>query len=121
MQLSVQRYLQQKKRLNSKIFPYLNRKYLMDFFHSEEPRLWKRYLLIVIDGSKAEVPNSKENKETFGNNGNQHSKTGQVRALVNGIYDVLNHFCLDIEMEHSSVSKNELAKRNLYALTLRKT
>ena len=57
---------------------------------------------------KREVPNSKENRETFGNSGNQHSKTGQVR----GMYDILNHFYLDIEIEHISVSENELAKRN---------
>ena len=113
MQLSVQGYLQQRKRLNSEIFPYLNRKYLMDFYHSDEPGLWKGYLLIAIDGSKAEVPNSKENRVTFGNSGNQYSKTGQVRALVSGMYDVLNHFYLDIEVAHISISENELAKRNL--------
>ena len=67
MQLSVQGYLQQRKRLNPEIFPYLNRKYLMDFYRSDEPRLWKGYLLIAIDGSKAEVPNSKDNREAFGN------------------------------------------------------
>lgn len=113
MQLSIQGYLQQRKRLNPEIFPYLNHNYLMDFYHSDEPKLWNGYLLIAIDGSKAEVPNSKENRETFGNSGNQHSKTGQVRALVSGMYDILNHFYLDIEIEHISVSENELAKRNL--------
>ena len=113
MQLSIQGYLQQRKRLNPEIFPYLNRNYLMDFYHSDEPKLWNGYLLIAIDGSKAEVPNSKENRETFGNSGNQHSKTGQVRAVVSGMYDILNHFYLDIEIEHISVSENELAKRNL--------
>ncbi len=113
MALSVQGYLQQRKRLNPEIFPYLNRRYLMDFYHSEEPKLWKGYLLAAVDGSKAEVPNSKENRETFGNSGNQHSKTGQVRALVSGIYDILNHFYLDIEIEHISISEIELAKRNL--------
>ena len=64
MQLSIQGYLQQRKRFNPEIFPYLNRNYLMDFYHSDEPKLWKGYLLIAIDGSKAEVPNSKENRET---------------------------------------------------------
>ena len=113
MALSVQGYLQQRKRLNPEIFPYLNRRYLMDFYHSEEPKLWKGYLLAAVDGSKAEVPNSKENRETFGNSGNQHSKTGQVRAFVSGIYDILNHFYLDIEIEHISISEIELAKRNL--------
>ena len=113
MRLSVQGYLQQRKRLNPDIFPYLNRRYLMDFYHSDEPMLWKGYLLAAIDGSKAEVPNSKENRETFGNSGNQHSETGQVWALVSGMYDVLNHFYLDIEVEHIFVSENELAKRNI--------
>lgn len=116
MQLSVQGYLQQREHLNLEIFPYLNRKYLMDFYHSDELKLWKGYLLIAIDGSKAEVPNSKENRETFGNSGNQHSKTGQVRVLVRGMYDVLNHFYLDIGIDHISVSENELAKRNLKQL-----
>lgn len=117
MQLSVQGYLQQRKRLNPKIFSYLNCKYLMDFYDSDEPRLWKGYLLAAIDGSKAEVPNSKENRETFGNSGNQYSKTGQTRALVSGMYDILNHFYLDIEVEHISTSENELAKRNLKHFT----
>lgn len=116
MQLSVQGYLQQRKRLNPEIFPYLNCKYLMDFYRSDEPRLWKGYLLIAIDGSKAKVPNSKDNREAFGNSGNQHSGKGQVRALVSGMYDVLNHFYLDIEIEHICISENELAKRNLKQL-----
>ena len=59
------------------------------------------------------MPNSKENRETFGNSNNQHSKTGCVRALVSGMYDILNHFYLDIEIAHICVSENELAKRNL--------
>lgn len=117
MQLSVQGYLQQRKRLNPKIFSYLNCKYLMDFYDSDEPRLWKGYLLVAIDGSKAEVPNSKENRDIFGNSGNQYSKTGQTRALVSGMYDILNHFYLDIEVEHISTSENEMAKRNLKHFT----
>ncbi len=110
--MSVQGYLQQRKRLNPEIFSYLNRKYLMDFYRSGEVRLWNGYLLVAIDGSKAEVPNSKENREIFGSSSNQHSKTGSVRALTSGMYDILNHFYLDIEAGHISASENELAKRN---------
>lgn len=103
MQLFVQSYLQQRKRLNPEIFSYLNHKYLID---SDEARLWKGYLLTAIDGSKAEVSNSKENRETFGNSSNQYSKTGQTWALVSGMYDVLNYFYLDIEVEHISANEN---------------
>lgn len=70
-------------------------------------------MLIAIDGSKAEVPNSKDNREAFGNSGNQRSGKGPVRTLVSGTYDILNHFYLDIEIEHISISEIELAKRNL--------
>ncbi len=85
----------------------------MDFYYSDEPNLWKGYLLLAIDGSKAEMPNSKENREAFGNSNNQHSKIGCVRALVSGMYDILHHFYLDIEIAHICVSETELTKRNL--------
>lgn len=116
VQLSVQGYLQQRKRLNPTVFSFLNREYLIDFYHSEEVNRWNGYLLLAIDGSKAEVPNSEENRKTFGISNNQKSKIGQVRALVSGMYDILNRFYLDIEIEHISVSENELAKRNLIHL-----
>lgn len=113
MQLSVQGYLQQRKRLNPEVFSYLNSEYLKDFYSSNEVALWNGYLLLAIDGSKAEVPNSRENRERFGKSNNQHSQVGQVRALVSGMYDILNRFYLDIEIEHISISENELAKQNL--------
>ena len=32
---------------------------------------------------------------------------------MSGMYDVLNRFYLDIEIEHIYISENELAKQNL--------
>lgn len=113
MIISKQGYLQQRKRLNPEVFSYLNDEYLSDFYNSSEPKLWNGFLLLAIDGSKAEVPNSTENRERFGNSNNQHSDLGQVRALVSGMYDILNQFYLDIEIAHISASETELAKRNL--------
>ncbi len=113
MQLSVQGYLQQKRRLNPEVFSYLNSEYLKDFYRSDKVELWHGYLLLGNDGSKAKVPNSRENRKRFGKSNNQHSQTGQVRALVGGMYDVLNRFYLDIEIEHISISENRLAKQNL--------
>lgn len=113
MKMSKQGYLQQRKRLNPDVFSYLNDEYLADFYHSSEPKLWNGFLLLAIDGSKAEVPNSTENRERFGKSNNQHSELGQVRALVSGMYDILNQFYLDIEISHISASETELAKKNL--------
>ena len=116
MKISKQGYLQQRKRLNPDIFSSLNDEYLMDFYNSGEAELWNGYLLLTIDGSKAEVPNSKENRERFGAMTNQHTEIGQVRAMVSGIYDILNGFYLDIEIAHISNIEGELAKQNLQHL-----
>lgn len=113
IKISKQGYLQQRKRLNPEVFTYLNNEYLTDFYNSSEPKMWNGYLLLAIDGSKAEVPNSSENRERFGKSTNQHSDLGQVRALVSGMYDILNRFYLDIEIAHISASETELAKNNL--------
>lgn len=113
MKISKQGYLQQRKRLNPDIFSTLNDEYLIDFYESGEAELWNGYLLLTIDGSKAEVPNSQENRECFGAMTNQHTDTGPVRAMVSGMYDILNGFYLDIEIAHISSNEGDLAKQNL--------
>ena len=110
--LSIQRYLQQRKRLNPEVFSYLNTEYLIDFYHSKEVKLWNGYIVLAIDGSKTEIPNSKENRERFGNSSNQHSPNEPARAFVSGVYDVLNQFYLDVEIEHISFSYKQQPHRN---------
>jgi len=66
-------YLQQRKKLNHKVFSFLDTEYLKDFYSSTEPVLWNNYLVLAVDGSKTEVPNSDENREFFGECGNNHS------------------------------------------------
>ena len=62
------------------IFPSLNRKYLMDFYRSDETQTVEKAIFVnAIDGA-SEVPNPKDNREAF-EQVNQHSGKGQVRAL----------------------------------------
>jgi hypothetical protein len=91
MNITVSGYLQQRKKLNYEVFSHLNREYLRDYYASKEPKLWNGYIVLAIDGSKAEVPNSDENRNAFGKSGNQH-ESGETRALVSCALDVLNHF-----------------------------
>ncbi len=51
-------------------------------------------MVFAVDGSRAEVPNSDENKASFGECGNKNNK-GEIRALVSTMFDVFNHFFLD--------------------------
>ena len=117
MRLSKQGYLQQRKRLNPEVFRYLNQEYLSAFYQEDNPNTWNGYLLAAIDSSKAEVPNSEENRRAFGQSNNQHTQNGQVRALVSGAYDVLNHFYLDLEIGAISCSESEIAKRHVQNLS----
>ena len=71
--------------------------------------------MFAVDGSKAKVPNSDENRAFFGECGNNHSK-GQVRALVSSIFDVFNHFFLDLQIDSIKTSESELAKKNINAI-----
>ncbi len=54
--------------------------------------------MFAVDGSKAEVPNSDENRAFLGECGNNHSK-GEVRTLVSSIFDVFNHFFLNLQID----------------------
>jgi hypothetical protein len=113
--ITVQGYLQQRKKLNYKAFKYLNGEYLRDYYDSSEPKLWNGYVVLAIDGSKAEVPNSDENRKSFGKSGNQYEKS-ETRALVSCALDVLNHFIVDIQIDSIETSEGKLAKRNIYAV-----
>lgn len=115
MNISKQGYLQQRKKLNPEVFSYMNREYLVDFYASQEPILWNGYLVLAIDGSKGEIPNSRENQKAFGKSGNQHTE-GQTRVLVSGMFDVFNHFFLDIQLGGITASESELAKQNINAV-----
>jgi hypothetical protein len=114
MNISKQGYLQQRKKLNYEAFSFLNREYLQDFYSSDEPVLWNNYMVFAIDGSKVEVPNSDENRVAFGECGNHHSK-GEVRAMASCMFDVFNHFFLDLQIGSIKASESELAKQNIKA------
>ena len=51
MSILKQGYLQQRKKLNYKVFSFLNAEYLKDFYSSTEPVLWNNYLVLAVDGS----------------------------------------------------------------------
>ena len=96
----------QRKKLNPDVFTYLNDEYVKDFYQAGEAELWNGYLLLAIDGSKAEVPNSQENREHFGSSGNQKA-SGPARAMVSCAYDILNGFYLSMEIGH--ITSSEIA------------
>jgi hypothetical protein len=54
-------------------------------------------VVLAVDGSRAEIPNSAENRQTYGESANKYGKA-VARANVSMLYDVYNRFILDIGM-----------------------
>ena len=106
-------YLKQRRNLNPDVFKEMNTLYLKDFY--EKPKYIKKkkgYILCAIDGSKIEIPNTPKNREVFGSEGNQY-KRNTARALISGIYDVENHFFLNVQINKTYSNEINLAKENI--------
>ncbi|MCB5953250.1 hypothetical protein LI951_14335 [Enterococcus sp. BWT-B8] len=91
MTLSKQAFLSQQKKVNPEAFRFLNQQYLSHFYTHDTSTTWHDYLVFAIDGSRMEVPNSKENRAFFSQNGNRFGETS-VRVQTSGLMDVFNVF-----------------------------
>ena len=87
--VSKQDYLKQRQNLNPQVFKTLNRNYLKRFYGGQEPAGWRGYLVLAVDGSRVEIPNSRENREVYGESTNQYGKA-VARANFSALYDAYN-------------------------------
>jgi len=113
--VSKQDYLKQRQQLNPEVFKLLNRNYLRRFYGTQEGKGWRGYLLMAVDGSRAEIPNSEENRQVYGESINKYGKQ-VARANISALHDVLNRFILDIGMHHYRDSEIEEAKEHIAVL-----
>ena len=115
-EMSKQAWLKARQNLDPDVFRLMNDRYMGLFYSSEnEVRLWNGYLVIAVDGSKVEVPNSAENRETYGTHGNEHGE-GPARAMMSGLFDVLNDFFIDLQICAANKSEAEAAEENMKAI-----
>lgn len=114
MKVSKQDYLKQRLNLNYEVFIALNQAYLCEYYNENTLNI-KGYGLFAIDASKVEVPNSKENTFAFGiaKNGKQCTI---VRSLISVVYDIVNGFCLDLQIGKVNASEPQQAKDNIQML-----
>ena len=96
--VSKQDYLKQRKKLNPDVFKHLNQGYLSQFYSGQEPECWHGYIVLAVDMSKSEIPNSPENREVYGETENGRGN-GVARASCSILYDVFNGFILDINLD----------------------
>lgn len=65
VKISKQAYSKQRVNLTPKIFKYLNEKYIRIIYNEIEVKKYKGYIIIAVDGSTVEIPNSNELKEYY--------------------------------------------------------
>ena len=93
--IRAQSLFDQRKKLSPLVFSDLNDSYLDMFYseYSDEARLFKGYVILAIDGSDIEVPNTRACLENYGLSHN--GRSGVARAGVSICFDLLNHYILD--------------------------
>lgn len=106
-------YLKQRRHLNPRVFKEANKVFINSFYNkSKDAKTYKNYIILGIDGSKYEIPNTPQNREYFGIPVSQHEKQ-PARANISTIYDLNNNFYLDLQLEKYNFSEKTMAKRNI--------
>ena len=82
MAVSKQNYFKQRQNLNPEVFRILNRNYLERFYSVQEAKGWRGYLVMAVDGSRAEIPNSEENRKVYGESINQCDKSFDEKKVM---------------------------------------
>lgn len=105
--ITKQAYSKQRKNLNPKVFKHLNNNYIRKIYEEIDVIKYKGYIVLSIDGSTVELPNSVELKEYYGLSEGQKGSVGRVRARILGVYDSLNRIMVNTNIDPYSVSEKE--------------
>lgn len=108
-----QAFSKARKKINPSAFLALLKESVELFYEDGDYKLYKGYRVCAIDGTKYNMPNSKEMKEIFGF---QESTNQQNQALGSCLYDVLNGIIIDAQLAPVNSSERELAKRHVQEL-----
>lgn len=107
---SKQAFSKARKKLKFSAFVALNERFLLDYYSYTDflKQFEGKYLLLAVDGSLVQLPESAELAKDFGRWKNQTEK-GMVMGRASLIYDVLNRIVLN-----ASLSSCEIGERNLF-------
>ena len=110
--ISAPAVLKQRLKLNSEIYLDMMRENLKGFYteFKSEVKLFHGYILVAIDGSDFEIPNSKKTREKFNE---LHSNESVARATISNMYDTLNHYIMDTIIDKYDASERKMARQNL--------
>ena len=103
--ITKQAYSKQRQNLDPKVFKHLNDEYIKKIYEEIKVKRYKKYIVISVDGSTIELPNSEELKKHYGLCEGQKGSVGRVRAKSLGIYDSLNKIMVKSNIDPYNVSE----------------
>ncbi|MBA3063189.1 MAG: IS4 family transposase [Atribacteria sp.] len=100
-------YLKQRQKLNPEVFLELSDFHVRNFYKDTTmvQRL-KGYLILAVDGSSVNVPNTVQNVELYGNASHKNAKP-QAQLGISCLFDVLNKMIIDC-----TINKWKFSERN---------
>lgn len=105
MEYSKQAFSKGRKRIKPEAILELFQVVVREFYRRAAPNSWHGYHLFGIDGTKLNLPCTKELSELYGT---QESKgKPQVQALVSCVYDLLNEIIVDFRFSPCRSSEGE--------------
>lgn len=108
--ISAPGFYKQRKKLSFEIFNYLIEEGLKPFYNqcSNEAKKFKNYILLGIDGSDFEIPNSPITRKRY--NGKLQEQC--ARITVSTCYDLLNEYTLDTIIKPYNSSETKMAEEH---------
>jgi hypothetical protein len=100
-------YLKQRQKLNPEVFLELSDFHVRNFYKDTTmvQRL-KGYLILAVDGSSVNVPNTVQNLKLYGNASHKNAKP-QAQLGISSLFDVLNKMIIDC-----TINKWKFSERN---------
>jgi IS4 transposase len=100
-------------KLDPNVFKILKDYHLNDFYKSDEVKTIKNHLILTGDGSKFIFPYKYPMIPIFRGIENKFHEITSITANSTIIYDCLNKFVLDLELDSYKTSEKDLINRNM--------
>lgn len=108
---------QQRKKINPLAFKILNNHYIKNSYENEQDYdTYKGYIVLAIDGTMLELPDTEELQKEYGTHKCKEGQRESVRALGSCLYDVVNNWVIDAQIEKHNASERDLAKLHVMEL-----
>lgn len=107
-------FIQSRNKIKPEVFKHLSSTLISEFYTDNDlsVKLWNGFRLLAVDGSRINLPNTKELENIYGRTNNQND-TGVVQARTSVLYDVLNNMVIDSKLVPLKIGEIPLAKEHL--------